>query len=147
MPLNHDEACRLAVGLKKGDVVFWKDYDCDDGCKKDKLVLLISDCLEGKAFIVVLPTSQIQYYVNDRRTMVDVVCFAAGTNSFFVKDTVVDLKNIMPLSVSKLVPHFETGIAIVSGSLSSAEITIIDGAVRDAETISPKYQRYILGEQ
>ncbi len=132
--------------LKRGDILVWKNYKFSDGTQKTKRVLLLSDCIDGKAIIVVLPTSQLQYYVNDlnQTAMMDTICFLANESASFEKDTVIDLKNIDILRVSNVEAVSHRGGVFQRDSLDEKSMAKILDVVRIAKTLTPRLKKYIL---
>lgn len=146
MELPEELLRKAAAGLSRGSILFWRGYPFRDGTVGDKMVLLLSECVEDRCYVVVLPTSQIQHYVTGRREMVDTVCFPKGESSWFEKDTVVDLKRYDEVSVEDLAPHFVSGAAKKIGELDGTDMTKIIEVVKNAETLSPRVQKHILGD-
>ena len=137
---------QYAVSLKRGSILFWKNFEFNDGSKKDKLVLLLSNCLKNKCFVVVLPTSQIQHYIAGSREMIDTIAFPKGSSSFFDIDTIIDLKSVTLVEVERLVPHLSSSVAKKLGELDETDWSKISDAVTNAQTLSPKIIRVILSD-
>lgn len=135
---------QYAVSLRRGSILLWKDYQFSDGNKKDKLVLLLSDCVKNKCFVVVLPTSQIQHYVAGSREMVDTVAFPKGSSTFFKTDTIIDLKSVILVEVEKLVPHLRSKVAKKIGELDVSDWENICNVVTNAQTLPQRVIEIIL---
>lgn len=146
MELSDSVLKQYAVSLKRGSILLWKNYEFSDGSKKNKLVLLLSNCIKNKCFIVVLPTSQIQHYVEGSREMIDTIAFPKGSSTFFKTDTIIDLKSVDPIKVQRLVPHLSSRAAQKIGELDEIDWEKIRAAVENAQTLSQRVIEILLKE-
>ncbi len=143
-------ANNIRANLRKGDVLFWRAFDFEDGKSPlSKYLLFLSDCLAGEIFIFVLPTSQKHKYfgLHARRDTVDIIRIRKGEVEFFKKETIIDLKKCEPVSVEKMAKVYGEKILKKVGTLPINVMQRIDQAVEGAKTLSPKVKEIILNSE
>ena len=149
-PFSDISANYIRTHLRKGDILFWEGFDFGDGTPpQPKYLLLLSDCLAGEIFIVVLPTSQIDKYfgLQSQRSIVDIVKIKKGEADFFKKETIIDLKECRAVFIEKMVEVYDGKTLKRTGSLSIDIIRRIDEAVENAKTLSQKIKDIILNSE
>lgn len=137
----------VKIEVKQGLLLFWKDFKFSDGTIKDKLVLILSNCLDGTYYIIALPTSNSDAYISGNRSFTDTVCFPRNTVSCFKKDTVIDLKNLLTLNAGSLLSALKKQVNVMRIQLPKEALNEIISAVRAAKTLTKKEKEEILGEE
>lgn len=132
----------IVSSLKRGDLLIWKNFAFPNGTTKDKIVLVLSNCVCGEYFLAALPTSHYEKYVSGA-TLVDTVCFPRGSSPTFSKDTVVDLKNMHRITVNDLVKMLGRGVS-TRDCVTPDEWTAIEECIRNAKTLTPQEKSMIL---
>ena len=122
----------------------WANFHFDNGTTKTKRVLLLSDCIEGRVYVVALPTSNTAVYIEGRRSFEDTVCFPKGSLTCFEVDTVIDLKNVIEVTVADLSHGLGKGIRFHTAALPDSALIQIMDAVKAARTLTREEKERIL---
>jgi len=133
----------VAKGLRKGDILLWRNYVFPDGSKKSKYAIILSNCIEDKIYIFALPTSQIGFYKNPKNN-IDTVWIKENRVKEFPALTVVDLKHHTYGRASLFGEKIYNNTLEKIGCLPEDLIKEIDEAVKKAKTLSPEIKNLII---
>jgi len=134
----------LRFSCGKGDVLFWKNFSGKEK-SRDSYFVLLTGCVDN-SFLVARATAQIQYYFNGsfaKRIEHDIVFIKSGETQLFIKDTIIDLTWLRWFSVDQLAGLLGVNIE-KRGRLSKDLVERINQDVKQAVTISERYQKIIL---
>lgn len=134
----------IAKNLRKGDILLWKKYKFPDGSQKSKYLLLLSDCIKGKFYIYILPTSKVGFYKNPS-SQTDILWLPANQIRHFPLDTVIDLKQYQYERASQIGEGLYDNTLKRIGRLPDNVIKRIDNTVKSAKTLDVKTKNLILG--
>lgn len=130
--------------LKRGVLLVWKDFTFSDGTTRDKLVLILSKCVDDSYFVIALPTSKIDGYITGSRSFIDTVCFPKDSIPCFGKDTVIDLKNLQHVDAVKLSAVFGKQVNLSRIELPEEALSQVLEAVKAAKTLTVQEKNMIL---
>jgi len=145
MPQATRKKCfEIAKSLQKGDILFWRKYKFSNGNQKNKYILILSNCINGKYYVYTMPTSQVDFYKNPRNK-IDTIWLRANQVKQFPLNTVVDLKHFFLGRASLIGEKLYDNTLEIVGKLPNNIVYQIDGVVRNAKTLNPKIKSLILG--
>lgn len=125
----------LRKSFKKGDVIFWENFDGKEEVK-DSFFVLLTDC-NNDMFIVVRATSKVEFYSGpDRKRLKhDWLKIKKGSCPLFSKETALDFTWMDYFSVEDMYRLVGSGIR-KKGTLSEHIMQKVEETVKNAKTVS-----------
>ena len=132
----------LRKNFKKGDVLFYKNFEGKEKYR-DSYFVLLTNCINDE-FLVVRATKNIHYYNNPtNRLKHDIVLIKKGETTIFTLDTIIDLTWTRVFTINEMVKLLGT-LIVKKGCLPTQIIARINESVLMAVTIEEKWQKIIL---
>jgi len=127
----------LETNVLRGSILrFWWD-----AAGKHKFGIVLNASWPESGALLVITTSKLAFY--DRVDLSgDIVRIAAGAYPCFPKDTIINLRELIEVTIDDLVARGDFEIA---ASLSAEHLAEIDGKVQASALISRKLKHRILG--
>lgn len=136
--IPRQQAKLVVEGFGKGDVLRWDKFVFDPQSPKrvkDSYFILLSGRLGNGIFIAIRPTKEFDFY-RSRRNLIDTIVLSARESRFFPKQTILDLKQLIPLNVEDIVEKFGSAVKRL-GRLEESVMIRLDSAVINAKTLQP----------
>ena len=130
--------------IKRGAIIRTK-YKFESGEERYKYFIAISRDLTNDPLIFIIMTSKIDFYHKNPIFNNDIVGIQGKSLPSFPVDTVLDCRQIFPLSRQTLKENFRKQVLEFCSELPNDLIQRIDGIVKASKHISPKYKKLILG--
>ena len=143
MPTDRKYHFDIAKNLQRGDILFCKSYKFPDGTIKNKLIVVLSNCINDKFFVCVLPTSKIAFYKNPLN-QTDIIWLEAKEAKCFSLTTVIDLKHYFFIRASDIGEKLYDKTLKKAGMLPKEFIQRINDVVINAKTLNVKIKNLIL---
>ena len=128
--------------IQRWGVYHWEDYRFSDGTQRNKYwialncKLIIPDENAEREIPALLPTSQVSKYQQNQKLKIDTVLIKSGESKFFIKDTIIDLKNIQWDIEGIIAYAIKTGNLKYIGLLEDNIQNRIENAIENAYTLS-----------
>jgi len=137
---------RFPVIITRFGVYHWGKFEFEDGTSKDKFFITLN-CRSGDREIsIVLPTSQVEKWLDGPRPTVDTVIIEDGESEHFSVRTLIDLKNIIVKEKEEIEGAVAVGKVEYVGLLEKPLQERIVRAIKEARTLSKKDIRRLLCE-
>lgn len=130
--------------LKRGTVIRTQ-YQFHDGSKRNKYLIVLNHNVSGPTIIFVFTTSRTEFYKKYPQFNPDILTLPTGTIPFFVKETIIDCRQVHKLSRDQLKRNFQGGLLQFVGELAFNYLAQIDQIVQGSRFISSNDKKYILG--
>lgn len=101
---------------------------------------------EDNILLFVICTSKLSFYDKNPKYNSDIVRIPAGTFNFFLKETIINCREVHHISRQELLKNFQKGVFTYVDSLPASYIAKIDNIFKKSRTISIKDKKTILGE-
>ena len=131
--------------LKRGTVIRTQ-YQFPDGSTRNKYLIVLNHNISGPTIIFVFTTSRTEFYKKYPQFNPDILTLPVGAVSFFIKETVIDCRQVHKLSRDQLKRNFQEGLLQFAGELSANHLTRVDQIIRKSRFISSDDKKHILGE-
>ena len=131
--------------IKRGAIIRTK-YKFESGKESYKFFIAISRNLKSDPLIFIITTSKIDFYHKNPVFNNDIVGIQGKSLPSFPIDTVLDCRQIYPLSRQTLKENFYKQILEFCGELPADLIQRIDEIVKGSKHISIKHKKFILGD-
>lgn len=132
--------------IKRGAIIRTK-YKFESGKERYKYFIAISRDVTNDPLIFIITTSKTDFYHKNPVFNNDIVGIQGKSFPSFPSDTVLDCRQIYPLSRKTLKENFRKQILEFCGELPNDLIQRIDEIIKDSKHISPKYKKLILGDE
>ncbi|MBF0388250.1 MAG: hypothetical protein HQL20_10460 [Candidatus Omnitrophica bacterium] len=129
--------------IKKGTIIKLK-YRFSSGNDRFKFFVVLNKISRPDPLVCVITTSQISFYLKNAQFNADVLTIAPNAVPCFVKDTVVDCRQIYRLSMVSIRDSFSKGDMTFEGDLPETLVEKIDAVIRGSRLISPLDKKQIL---
>ena len=130
--------------IKRGAIIRTK-YKFENGKESYKYFIAVSRDLTSDPLIFIITTSKIDFYHKNPVFNNDIVGIQGQSLPYFPVDTVLDCRQIYPLSRQTLKENFQKQILEFCGELPDQLIQRIDDIVKASKHISTKHKKLILG--
>ena len=131
--------------IKRGAIIRTK-YKFESGRESYKYFIAISRDLASDPLIFIITTSKIDFYHKNPVFNNDIVGIQGQSLPSFPVDTVLDCRQIYPLSRQTLKENFKKQILEFCGELPEQLLQRIDEIVKVSKHISSKHKKLILGD-
>jgi len=132
--MTDDSKIILIERLRKGDILFYKDYPELETGHRDKYIVLLSNNIKEKFFYGVLTTSQLKYYESNPFNRIDTKILIPD-GKLFKKKTVLDFKKIREFTVKNLKTAYKNKLLKYYGKFNENLIEEINNAIKNSSTI------------
>jgi hypothetical protein len=137
----------LATNLQRGHVWHYKEYPFADGQIKNKFFVVLSVTTTANPTHTFFATSQVEKIKQNPRWLQDSVTIAAGTVPFFVKETIINCREIHSFHRHVLVDGLANGRLTYCGQLPDYVIDNIDKVIDASILFSEVDKESILPDQ
>ena len=132
--------------IQRFGVYHWKSFEFEDNTSKDKYFITLNCKLNDREVALVLPTSQVNKYQNNQNRFIDTILINPNESKFFIKETLIDLKNIKYFEAPIIYDAVERSKINYLGLLESKICERIENAIKEAFTLPPKLKKQLLCE-
>ena len=131
--------------IKRGAIIRTK-FKFESGKESYKYFIAVSRDTASDPLVFIITTSKIDFYHKHPVFNNDIVGIQGKSLPYFPIDTVLDCRQIYPLSRQTLKENFRKQILEFCGELPEQLIQRIDDVVKTSKHISTKHKKLILGD-
>ena len=128
--------------LKRGAVFLHREWQFG-GEKHEKFFIVLNLDISEPAVFVVLTTSQQAYYKDNPLVEADVVRFEPERVTFFKTETLINCRDVWPISRDDIKQHYVSGTIGFVGNLPANELVRIDKTISESRQIDKRMKKKV----
>lgn len=131
------------MNIGKGTVIFWENYEFENGEKKNSLFLILSDCRFG-CFLAIRPTTKTEFYEKPTSSVArEFLIIPSKYEKSIPEKSAIDFTKIRFLYAQKIESEWDKSIKKV-GSVSSDLLGQIEQIIAQSKIVRRDWIKWIL---
>lgn len=132
--------------LERGTVVKTL-FRCKDGKERYKFFVILNNDISKDPIIFILTTSQLDFYNKNPHFNPDIIRILPGGVNFFLKETIINCREVFKVTKEKLKENFRNNILQVEGKLPKDILDNVDKIIEKSFFVSSSDKELILGKK